>query len=67
MNNIRAVKSSPPRFLLVEEGAAHGLEFLYLFAENVFGETEMISEAGKTEEFCGAAVDQFPSEGCFIL
>jgi len=51
----------------VEQGTAHGFEFFYLFPKNFFGKLEMPCETGKTEEFCGTAVNQLPGQRCFIL
>ena len=62
------MKRSPLRFVLwVEEGAAHGFEFVDLFEKDVLGKLEMVCETGKTEEFRGTAVNQFAGQCCFIL
>ena len=51
----------------VEEGTAHGFEFFDLFEKDVLGKLKVIGETGKTEEFCGTAVNQFTGQRCFIL
>ena len=56
-----------PGFLRVEKGTSHGFEFFDLFAKDVLGKLEMGRKAGKTEEFCGTTVNQFPGQRCFIL
>ena len=56
-----------PGFLRVEKGTSHGFEFFDLFAKDVLGKLKVIRETGKTEEFCGTAVDQLPGEGGFVL
>ena len=69
MNNTRTVKF---RFTVldlsgVKKSTAHGFEFFDLFAKDVLGKLEMGRKAGKTEEFCGTTVNQFPGQRCFIL
>ena len=54
-------------FSVVKQGTAHGFEFFDLFAKDVLGNLEMGRKAGKTEEFCGTTVNQFPGQRCFIL
>ena len=54
-------------FSVVKQGTSHGFEFFDLFEKDVLGKLEMVCEAGKTEEFCGTAVNQFTGQCCFIL
>ena len=69
MNNTRTEKFhfTVLDFSEVKQSASHGFEFFDLFAKDVLGKLEMGRKAGKTEEFCGTAVNQFTGQRCFIL